>query len=332
MTACAGKCGKPGQGPFDSGDPDLDKRYSWCDECYLCLAAKQMPPGLLADVPAGTLVPFSPAPLSVPELSSLDSRRIEHKVMPGTGVKSVATFAAGPVTGSGTFTGYLAGFGRDHGGDTIMGPAAVADSVKAVNDGAIVWHLTDGHSPEASAIVATVTSAAIDSRGVRVHGVWAPTQAGQALREMARAGHPLGLSIDYYPVDERPDGQGGRYLDKITIVGGAVTPRPMNSSAVITEGKFAASVPVADVYADAQARHADPGRDRRRREDAMLAAVDWPPPSIGREARLALLRGAAEAKARRALEGDPVRAREQARRDQDNAYSYDLAAWLAANR
>ena len=48
----------------------------------------------------------------------------------------------------------MAGFARDHGGDTIMGPPAVADSVKAVNDGRIVWHLTDGHSPEASAIVA----------------------------------------------------------------------------------------------------------------------------------------------------------------------------------
>jgi hypothetical protein len=330
VAACSGKCGREGQGPFDSGDPALDARYSWCDPCYLDLAAKRMPPGLVKDLPAGTLAPFTAAPPSAPELNSLAAT--EHKIMPRGEAKTAVTIGAGPVTGSGTFSGYLAGFGRDHGGDTIMGPAAVADSVKAVNEGRIVWHLTDGHSAEASAIVATVTSAVIDASGVRVQGVWAPTQAGQALREMTRNGQQLGLSIDYYPVAERPDGQGGRYLDKITIVGGAITPRPMNSSAVITEGKFAASVPVVGVYDDAQARHADPDRDRRRREDEMLAAAAWPPPSIDRESRLALIRGAAEAKARRELAGDPQRAREQARRDQDNRYCLDLAAWMAANR
>jgi len=291
-----------------------------------------MPPGLVKHLPAGTYVPYHPAPLTTPELSALAAT--EHKIMPGTEVKSVATIAAGPAisSGSGTFSGYLAGFGRDHGGDTIMGPAAVADSVKAVNDGRIVWHLTDGHSQEASAIVATVTSAVIDSRGVRIQGQWAPTQAGQALREMVKAGHQLGLSIDYYPTAERPDGQGGRYLDQITIVGGAVTPKPMNSSAVITEGKYAASVPVVDVYADAQARHADPDRDRRRREDELLAGLDWPPPSIDRESRLALIRSAAAAKAARAAGEDDAGRRERERWERDNRYSSDLAAWMVANR
>ncbi len=330
MTACSGKCGREGAGPIASGDPERDAQFSWCDECWHCLFNRRMPPGLVKYLPPGTLVPFAAALPSALELNSLPAT--EHKIMPAGEAKSVATIAAGPITGSGTFSGYLAGFGRDHGGDTITGPAAVADSVEAVNEGRIVWHLTDGHSPEASAIVATVTSAGIDSRGVRVQGVWAPTQAAQNLRQMVKNGQQLGLSIDYYPVDERPDGQGGRYLDRITIVGGAITPRPMNSSAVITEGKFAASVPVVGLYDDAQARHADPGRDRERREDELLAAVDWPPRGLSRDIRLQLLNGAAAAKAARAAGEDDAGRRERERWERDNRYSSDLAAWMAANR
>jgi len=259
------------------------------------------------------------------------ARGPEHKILPVTEVKSVATIAAGPVTGSGTFTGYLAGFGRDHGGDTI-GPYAMDKSVAAVNSGEIVWHLTDGHSPEATAIVATVTAAAIDSRGLRIEGQWAPTQAGQNLREMVKSGMQLGLSIDYYPVSERPDGMGGRFLDEITIVGGAITPRPMNSSALITEGKHAASVPVIGLYDSIQAGRRDPDRDRIRREDAMLAAASWPPPGMfGRETSLALLRGAAAAKAARLPADDGARL-ERERWQAANRYSADLSMWLAANR
>jgi len=261
---------------------------------------------------------------------SAKARGPERKIMGGTEAKTTATIAAGPVTGNGTFSGYLAGFGRDHGGDTIM-PGAMDASVKAMNEGRIVWRLTDGHSPEVSAIVATVTAAGIDSRGLRIEGVWAPTQAVQALREMARSGMQLGLSIDYYPVSERPDGMGGRFLDEITIVGGAVTPHPMNSSALITEGKHAAPVLVVGLYDSIQAGRRDPDRERRRAEDELLAAASWPPPSIDRESRLALLRGAAAAKAAR-LADDDGRQAERERWEQANRYSTGLAEWMAAHK
>lgn len=129
----------------------------------------------------------------------------------------------------------------------------------------------------------------------------------------------------------RPDGRGGRYLDRITIVGGAITPKPMNSAAVIIEGKFAASAPVVDWRADAQAR-AERNDPQRKAEDRMLAAADWPPKHWDRELRLSLIQGCAEAKAARQLEDGPERERNRARRDQANAYTTALAEWMAANR
>jgi hypothetical protein len=206
-------------------------------------------------------------------------------------------------------------------------------SAEALNNGRIQWHLTDSHSDRPSDVVASVTAAAVDHRGLRIEGQWAPTQAAQALRQMVRNGHKLGLSIDYLTDASRPDGKGGRLLDLITVVGGAVTPKPMNPMAYITEGKSGAWAPVVSVYDDAQARHTDPDRDRRRREDELLAAATWPPRGLfDRKTALSLLAGAAMAKSRRELAGDPERDREQARRDQDNRYSSDLAEWMAANR
>lgn len=324
MTACAGGCGRPGAGHFDSGQPALDKRFTWCDSCWHDLYNKRMPPGLVE------YKPYSPpaVPSSAPELSALPPA--ERKIMPPAGAKTAAAITAAPAgqAGSGSFTGYLAAFGRDHGEDTIM-PGAMDESAAAVNAGRIVWHLTDAHSEKASDVVATVTAAAIDRHGLRIEGQWAPTERAQALRQMVRGGHKLGLSIDYYPVASRPDGRGGRYLDKITIVGGAVTPKPMNPAAVITEGKAGAWAPVADVYADAQARHADPGREA---DDRLLAAASWPPPGMfGRETSLALIRRSAEAKARRELESGAERSRAQARRDRANQYSSDLAEWMSRN-
>ena len=330
---CSGKCGREGLGPFDSGDPDLDKRYTWCNECWGDLARKRMPPGLAADVPAAAYVPYVPHPPPVlpHELSSLDSRHIEHKIMPAAEAKSVATIAAGPVTdtGSGTFTGYLAAFGRDFGGDQLM-PGSMDDTAAALNSGAIQWFLTDSHSEKASDIVAAVTAAVVDHYGLRIAGQWMPDEIAQKLRRKVQGGAKLGLSIDYLTDASRPDGKGGRLLDRITVVGGAVTPHPMNPGAFITESKYAAAVPIVDVYTDVQARHrASPEREA---EDRLLAAASWPPRHFDRETRLALLRGAGEAKARRELAADTGRARERARRDQDNRYSSDLAAWMAANR
>jgi hypothetical protein len=60
----------------------------------------------------------------------------------------------------------------------------------------------------------------------------------------------------------------------------------------------------------------------------MLAAASWPPPSFDQDMRLALIRAAAEAKSRREVEGDPVRAAALARSDRDNAYSNALAATM----
>src|SRR5260370_42021489 len=121
MTACSGKCGRPGAGPADSEgrwSPEEDKRHSWCDECWSDLVVyKRMPPGLAGDLPPGTLLPFRPAPLTVPDLSALPAARIEHKIVTGGEAKTVATITAGPGadTGSGGVTGYLAAFGRHFG-------------------------------------------------------------------------------------------------------------------------------------------------------------------------------------------------------------------------
>lgn len=325
MTTCAGRCGREASGHFNSGRPELDRQHMWCDRCQADLAAKRMPPGLV------TYAPHVPPPLPTAgrELSSADRAGIQNKILAG---ERKATITAPPLTDTGTFTGYLAAFGRDHGGDTIMGPAAVADTVEAVNSGAIAWHLTDSHSEKASDVVATVTAAAVDRNGLRIEAAWMPTERAQALRQMVKNGARLGLSIDYLADAARPDGRGGRYLDRITVVGGAITPRPMNAAAVITEGKAGPWVPVVDVYADAQ-RQAERNDPERKAEDRILAAASWPPPGLfDRETSLELIRGAALAKSRRDLEGDPHAREVQARRDRDNRYSSDLTEWMAANR
>jgi hypothetical protein len=149
---------------------------------------------------------------------------------------------------------------------------------------------------------------------------------------MVRNGARLGLSIDYLTDSSRPDGKGGRLLDLITVVGGAVTPKSMNSRAVFVSGKSGAWAPVVDLYADAQARRRDPDRDRIRAEDELLAAASWPPPSIDRESRLLLLDRVAMAKAARIPAFDDGRQAERERREQANRYSTDLAEWMAAHR
>ena len=241
-----------------------------------------------------------------------------------------AGLATGPVTDSGTFTGYVASFGRDHGGDQIMGAAAVADSVAAVNEGRITWHITDSHSGRASDVVATVTAAAADAHGVLISADWAPTARAQELRAMTRAGHHLGLSIDYLVDASRPDGAGGRFLDRITIIGAAATPHPMNPAAVITEGKAPPWSPVADVFGDVQAR-AERNDPQRQAEDRMLATAAWPPRHWDRGTRLALIKSTALAGAARMPpeDGEALRA---ARWERNNAYDLDLAGWMAAHR
>ena len=154
---------------------------------------------------------------------------------------------------------------------------------------------------------------------------------------MARNGVPLGLSIDYVPRSWRPYGDGGRVLTDVHIVGGAIVTAPMNPAAMIISGKGGASVaPVVDVFADAQARHRDPERERRRRQAKILAAAAWPPAelvdALGVDAAYGLLEGAARAKAAQTVQSDPERVRAQARWKRDNDYSNALSAWMAAHR
>jgi len=69
---CSGKCGREGEGRFDSGGiwpPAVDRRYSWCDQCWRDLLNKRMPAGLAKDLPPGTLLAFSPRPVTAAELS-----------------------------------------------------------------------------------------------------------------------------------------------------------------------------------------------------------------------------------------------------------------------
>ena len=328
MTACSGKCGAEGAGAFDSGRPDIDRKFTWCDGCWADLLARRVPPGLAKDIPPGTYVPFgAPAPSGL-QLNSM--ARTEHKIMAGAGHKSVATIAAPPATDTGSFSGYLAAFGEDLQGDSIM-PGAMDESVAALNAGLIVWNLTDSHSSKASDIVASVTAAAIDRHGLRIEGQWGPGERAQQLRAMVRNGQRIGLSIDYFATSSRPDGKGGRLLDQLSIVGGAIVVHPANPRALITEGKSGAWAPVIAWGSDAQAQ-AERSDPQRQAEDKLLA-VSWPPPGMfDRETSLALVRGAASAKSRRETAGDYERARAQARRDQANRYSSDLAAWMAANR
>lgn len=324
MIECSGKCGRPGAGPYHSGDPETDKRFTWCDECWCSLANGVVPVGLRAYVPVASL----PEP-SGPQLNA--ASRTEYKIMADMQAKSVAAVAAPPFTDTGSFSGYLAAFGRDLGGDTLA-PGSMDDSAAALNAGRIQWHLTDAHSDRASDVVASITAAAIDHHGLRIHGQWAPTERAQALRQMVKNGHQLGLSIDYYAASSRPDGNGGRILEKVVIVGGAVTPKPMNPRAVITEGKSGPWAPVVAWCSDA---HLESGRrdPEREAEDRILAAASWPPPGMfDREISLALIRDFAVAKSRRELADDSHAREMRARRDRDNQYSADITEWLAAHR
>lgn len=336
MTLCAGRCGNEGAGHFDSGRPAVDRCHSWCDSCWSDLYNKRMPAGLKDDAdrilrkrwPYGMPVTWSlPAP-SGPELNA--APRAEHKIMDDAAAKSVATVAAAPVTDSGTFTGYLASFERDLGGDTITGPSAVSDSVAALNAGRIQWHLTDAHSERASDIVATVTAAAADRHGVRIDASWAPTPRAQQLRAMVRNGQKLGLSIDYYAASAHPDGRGGRNLEKVLIVGGAITPKPMNPLAVIFEGKSGSHAAVVAWCGEA---HIQVRPDAQREaEDRLLEACDWPPRDWPRETRLAILNDVAAAKSRRLAEVSPQAEADRLRRERwewDNVYCSALARTMA---
>jgi hypothetical protein len=144
------------------------------------------------------------------------------------------------------------------------------------------------------------------------------------------------LSIDYYPTVSRPDGRGGRVLSTVTVVGGAITPKPANPLARIVSGKDAAITPIVDVFVDVQRRRADPDEERRRRQATVLAEAGWPPPELvaqlGVDVAYKMLEGAAAVSLRRTLEHDPERARVRARWEQANEYSLAMSSWMALHR
>jgi HK97 family phage prohead protease len=263
------------------------------------------------------------------------ARPIENKIAEPEGKSAPAAALPMTSTDAGSFSGYLAVVGnRDHQGDTIL-PGALDATLREFQAGGIRWAITDSHSEAGSDVVAAVQAAAVDGHGLRIEAAWMPTERAQQLRAMVRAGAQLGLSIDYYPTRTRSDGKGGRLLEDVTVIGGAITPHPANPLAIIVSGKGAAGgftrvLTVSESILEGSARR-ERESPQRRAEDAMLAAASWPPPHFDRETRLALIRGAAEAKARRELAGDPERAQAQRRRDQANDYSTAMQRWFTEN-
>jgi hypothetical protein len=258
---------------------------------------------------------------------------LEHKSLTATDV-TVETDAS-----LGVFSGYLAAFARDAVGDTIT-PDGLDGTVRDFQAGLRRWLLTDGHSDQAGDVVAEVDTAQLDEVGLFITAKWMGSDRAQQLRQLVLDGAKLGLSIDWDGA-YRPDGQGGRLLTRVDVYGGAITPKPMNGRAIITEGKtarggtVALAVPIVDVYAQAQAQHRDPDRARLRLM-AEVVAASWVSPglakSIGTEMAYRMVMGAAEAKAHRELEGDPERTRARQRWERANEYSSNLAAWMAEHR
>jgi hypothetical protein len=188
-------------------------------------------------------------------------------------------------TGSdlGQFSGYLASFARDSGGDTIT-PQALEQTVADFKAGRRRWLITDTHSDSAFDAVAEVVDAQLDSVGLRITAKWLSNDRAQALRQMVLDGARLGLSIDY-TAKAQPDGAGGRLLTQVEVYGGAITNKPMNGQAVIVEGKdalrgtVALAAPIVELYQDLQNRRADPDADLRRRM-AEVVNASWCSPEL----------------------------------------------------
>jgi HK97 family phage prohead protease len=315
---CDGQCGREAVGHYDSGGrrpAAADRQYVWCKSCMRDLDAKRMPPGL-----ARYVTPLAPVPPSHPaRLSSVAGA--EAKITVGEHKTAVALEApAGLVTPSGadgSFEGYFAATGnRDHGGDTLL-PGSMYESAAALNAGHIRWLLTDSHSEKATDIVAEITHAVPDSRGLRVSGNWMPTAAAQQLRDMVKAGHRLGLSITYLPDRARPDGAGGRLLEKVTIVGGAITPTPMNPRAMITSGKGAGAAAPIVGWLDGPAADRDQKAGARAAEAERLAdeVLGLPPGlSLSRETKAAALADYQRRRATTRMQAEDCEAQRAARR------------------
>jgi HK97 family phage prohead protease len=341
VTACSGKCGRPGVGWFDSGQPDLDKRFTWCDECWGDLYNKRMPPTLRADVPPGTYMPFRPEPLTVPQYNSVAAT--EHKIV--TGQRKTVMADAPPAVDTGWFEGIANVTGvRDRQGDVTV-PGCFLRTAGDLNAGRVAWALTRTHSDDPVDVVGWIDQARETPEGLWVRGRWAPDAVAQDLRGKVAAGAKLSLSITYLAPGAQPDGMGGRILPEVDVTSVAVTNGPASAGSFIRAGKGAPpltgarpvpeTAPIVDLYADVQqqAEHNHPDRERKAAEDRLLSAASWPPRHFDRETRLALINGAARAKALRlASEDDDGERAGRERWERDNEYSSNLHAWMAAHQ
>jgi HK97 family phage prohead protease len=249
---------------------------------------------------------------------------------------------------AGSFEGYASTWldrgGPDQGGDVIA-PGAFAQWVQEVNSGERVVSIVagedrGGHSNAPLAVVGRVTSAREDHVGLWITATLSTDPDAQLLRQKITSGVLAGMSIFYTPGSARtvtlPDGQEARELGGPIVVHHiALTPIPMNTSARIygakARGTMVPTAPIVDLYADVQARHADPDADRLRRM-AEVVAASWVSPTLakalGTEAAYGLVMDAARSSAARQMPRDP----ERERWEQANRYSADLSAWLAAHR
>jgi hypothetical protein len=198
----------------------------------------------------GVLQARTLSPLSDDELVKLMLELGAKKVV-GIEHKTVLDVTTETGTETGVFSGYLAVFSRDASGDSIS-PAGLDQTVADFQAGRRPWLLTDTHSHSATDVVAEVTSARVDSVGLFITAKWLSSDRAQQLRQMVLDGARLGLSIDY-TAESRPDGRGGRQLTQVTVYGGAITNRPMNGLAMITEGKAGASASSYDGMSPEQA-------------------------------------------------------------------------------
>jgi hypothetical protein len=319
-------------------------RFTWCDECWLDLQSKRMPPGLIKDLPAGTYVPYVPHPPPVlpHELSSLDGWRIEHKIV--TGEDKTVMAEAPPAVDTGWFEGIANVTGvRDRQGDVTL-PGCFLRTAGDLNAGRVAWALTRTHSDDPVDVVGWIDQAKEIPEGLWVRGRWAPGAVAQDLRGKVAAGARLSLSITYLAPGARPDGMGGRILPEVDVTSIAVTNGPASAGSFIRAGKGAPpltsphqvpqTAPIVDLYADVQqqAERNHPDRERKVAEDAMLAAASWPPRTWPRSLRLSVLQGCAEMKAAREAAGDDPDRRARERWTAENEYSLSLHSWLAAHR
>jgi hypothetical protein len=180
-----------------------------------------------------------------------------------------------------------------------------------------------------------------DDVGLFVEGEFTSDEIGQALRQKALADAVIGLSVGGPVIAARTLPGEGRELVKVDLAHVALTLSPAHPGAAIMAAKTAAvaagrvalwTVLSAEQELALGSALRDPDRERRRREDEMLAAADWPPRYFDRETRLLLLNGLAKAQAVQAFDADDDRRRELARRERLNAESDAMRAAMASHR